>query len=74
MVPREGAPGAGDAPRRAGRPRQALVALAEGGYGLEVADGAARRYVRVETGLFAEGMVEVSGDGLAEGMRVVVPR
>ena len=54
-------------------PVHALVALAEGGYGLEVSDGATRRYVKVETGLFAEGMVEVSGDGVSEGMHVVVP-
>ena len=54
-------------------PVNALLALAEGGYGVEVVDGAARRYVRVETGLFAEGMVEISGNGLSEGMHVVVP-
>jgi hypothetical protein len=27
--------------------------------------------VAVQTGLFADGMVEVSGDGLAEGTKVV---
>ena len=53
-------------------PVQALLALAEGGYGVEVIEGAARRLIRVETGLFAEGMVEISGDSVAEGMRVVV--
>lgn len=55
-------------------PVNALLALAEGGYGVEVASGAGRRLIRVETGLFSEGMVEVSGDGLTEGMRVVVPK
>jgi peptidoglycan hydrolase-like protein with peptidoglycan-binding domain len=55
-------------------PIAALVALAEGGYGLEVVDGSATHYVRVETGLFAHGRVEVTGDGLREGMTVGMPR
>lgn len=54
-------------------PVEALLGLAEGGYALEVVDGASRRLVAVEIGLFADGQVEVSGDGLAEGMTVVVP-
>jgi peptidoglycan hydrolase-like protein with peptidoglycan-binding domain len=54
-------------------PVHALLALAEGGYGVEVVDGAARRIVAVETGLFAGGRVEVSGGGLTEGMKVGVP-
>ncbi|MFJ3365651.1 efflux RND transporter periplasmic adaptor subunit [Streptomyces anthocyanicus] len=49
-------------------PLTALLALREGGYGLQIAGG---RLVAVETGLIAKGMVEVSGDGLAEGTRVV---
>lgn len=53
-------------------PVGALLALAEGGYGVEVVDGADRRLLAVRTGLFADGDVEVSGDGLSEGMRVVV--
>ena len=55
-------------------PVAALVALAEGGYGVEVVDGRRTRYVAVETGLFAGGRVEVTGDGLAEGMTVGMPR
>lgn len=55
-------------------PVNALLALAEGGYGVEVTNGAGRRLIRVETGLFSQGLVEVSGEGLAEGMRVVVPQ
>jgi peptidoglycan hydrolase-like protein with peptidoglycan-binding domain len=51
-------------------PVQALLALREGGYGIEAADGD-QRYVAVELGLFADGLVEVSGAGLTEGMRVV---
>ncbi|GAA1543202.1 peptidoglycan-binding protein [Dactylosporangium maewongense] len=55
-------------------PVAALVALAEGGYGLEVVEGSGTRYVRVETALFANGRVEVTGDGLREGMTVGMPR
>ncbi|GAA4679402.1 peptidoglycan-binding protein [Phytohabitans rumicis] len=55
-------------------PLNALVALAEGGYGLQVVEGATTRYVAVDTGMFAGGKVEVSGDGLAEGMVVGVPK
>jgi peptidoglycan hydrolase-like protein with peptidoglycan-binding domain len=55
-------------------PIAALVALDGGGYGLEVVDGTTSRYLRVATGLFADGRVEVSGDGLAEGMTVGIPR
>jgi peptidoglycan hydrolase-like protein with peptidoglycan-binding domain len=49
-------------------PVGALLALTEGGYAVELASG---RLVAVTTGLFADGMVEVSGDGVAEGMKVV---
>jgi len=54
-------------------PVAALLALAEGGYGVQVVDGAATRIVAVETGLFATGRVEVSGDGIAEGTTVGMP-
>ncbi len=55
-------------------PVAALLALAEGGYGVQVveADGTTR-IVRVDTGLFSGGKVEVTGDGLAEGMTVGMP-
>jgi peptidoglycan hydrolase-like protein with peptidoglycan-binding domain len=55
-------------------PVAALVALAEGGYGVEVVDGRTTRYLRVTTGLFANGLVEVSGDGLRAGLTVGMPR
>lgn len=56
-------------------PVSALVALAEGGYALEVVnpDGTTH-LVRVETGEYADSRVEVSGDGLDEGTEVVVAR
>jgi peptidoglycan hydrolase-like protein with peptidoglycan-binding domain len=54
-------------------PVAALLALAEGGYGVQVVDGGATRIVAVQTGLFAGGRVEVSGDGLSEGQTVGMP-
>jgi len=54
-------------------PVAALLALAEGGYGLEVVDGATTRIVQVEVGMFAQGKVEVRGDGITAGMTVGVP-
>ncbi|NUT37182.1 MAG: peptidoglycan-binding protein [Hamadaea sp.] len=55
-------------------PVAALLALAEGGYGLELVDGAATRIVAVQVGMFAGGRVEVSAPGLAAGAIVRVPR
>ncbi|MEU7822642.1 peptidoglycan-binding protein [Catellatospora sp. NPDC049133] len=55
-------------------PVSALVALREGGYGVEVVENGTSRYVAVRAGLFSGGRVEVSGDGLAEGMTVGIPR
>jgi hypothetical protein len=55
-------------------PVAALLALAEGGFGVEVVEGASTRIVAVRTGMFASGRVEVVGEGLVEGMRVGVPR
>jgi hypothetical protein len=68
-------------------PVAALTALAEGGYGLELADdGAGKgtegkkgdsvsgRFVPVRTGLFAGGRVEVSGPAVREGMKVRIPK
>ncbi|MDQ7908989.1 peptidoglycan-binding domain-containing protein [Phytohabitans sp. ZYX-F-186] len=54
-------------------PVAALLALAEGGYGVQVVEGAATRIVAVETGMFATGRVEISGDGIAEGVTVGMP-
>jgi len=53
-------------------PVSALLALAGGGYGLEVAGPAgAAHLVGVTTGIFAGGQVQVSGPGIAPGTRVV---
>ena len=51
-------------------PVAALLALSEGGYGLEVIDGDSRRVVPVRTGLFAAGRVEISGAGIDDGTAV----
>jgi peptidoglycan hydrolase-like protein with peptidoglycan-binding domain len=53
-------------------PIRALVALAEGGYAVEQVSGATTQLVAVEPGAFGDGIVEISGEGLAEGDTVVV--
>jgi peptidoglycan hydrolase-like protein with peptidoglycan-binding domain len=55
-------------------PVVALLALPQGGFGVEVVDGARTRIVPVLTGMFAAGQVEVSGKAIAPGMRVGVPK
>ncbi|MBN9747619.1 peptidoglycan-binding protein [Amycolatopsis sp. A1MSW2902] len=52
-------------------PVGALVALAEGGYAVEIDEQGKRRLVGVETGLFSGGQVEVKAAGLHAGQRVV---
>jgi hypothetical protein len=57
-------------------PVDALLALSGGGYALEeVAADGSHSLLPVTTGLFddADGIVQVSGSGLAAGQRVVVP-
>ncbi len=56
-------------------PIDALLALAGGGYALEVAEGHVHRLEAVSLGLFddADGLVQVSGQGVSAGQRVVVP-
>jgi Putative peptidoglycan binding domain len=55
-------------------PVAALLALPRGGYGVEIVEGGATRIVAVKTGMFAAGRVEISGDGIAKGVTVGVPR
>ncbi|MER7519354.1 peptidoglycan-binding protein [Streptomyces sp. NPDC126499] len=54
-------------------PVNALLALPGGGFGVQVVEHGGTRDVRVELGMFAQGRVEVSGEGLREGMKVGVP-
>lgn len=54
-------------------PVNALVALAGGGYAVEVPQGRGQRLVGVHTGLYGSTLVQVSGTGLAPGTRVEVP-
>lgn len=54
-------------------PVVALVALLEGGYGVQVVEGSSTRYIPVEVGLVVRGFAEVASDELHEGMSVVVP-
>jgi len=54
-------------------PVSALLALREGGYGVAVVDGGTRQIVAVKIGMFADGQVEVTGEGLVEGVKVEVP-
>ena len=53
-------------------PIRALVALAEGGYAVEKVSGASTELVAVEPGEFGDGIVAISGTGIAEGDTVVV--
>jgi multidrug efflux pump subunit AcrA (membrane-fusion protein) len=56
-------------------PVTALLALAEGGYGVEtIQPDGLHRVLAVTTGLFADTMVEVNGNGITEGVTVVTAR
>ena len=54
-------------------PVAALLALAEGGFGVQVVDATGSRIVTVETGMFAGGRVEVRSPDLKPGMSVGLP-
>lgn len=55
-------------------PINALVALREGGYALETVGTKGIEYLPVELGMFAGGLVEVSGQGVTAGLVVGVPK
>ncbi|ROQ81160.1 peptidoglycan-binding protein [Streptomyces sp. NBC_01260] len=57
-------------------PIEAVVALRgeNGGYGLQVVRGTTSKMVRVETGMTADGQIEVSGPDVREGMKVGVAK
>lgn len=55
-------------------PVAALIALAEGGYAVEIDNGnGTSRLVAVEPGMYADGFVEVASSELSAGVLVVVP-
>lgn len=54
-------------------PVEALLALREGGFAVQVVENGAVRLAAVTTGMYAGGRVEVTGDGLTTGMKVEVP-
>ena len=54
-------------------PVEALLALAEGGYALELVEGTATRLVAVQVGDVQDGWAEVTGDGIEPGVEVVTP-
>ena len=53
-------------------PIPALMVLEAGGYAVETADGRHRR-IPVQTGIFSNGRVEISGAGIVEGLKVLAP-
>ncbi|MEU0089607.1 peptidoglycan-binding protein [Kribbella sp. NPDC006257] len=55
-------------------PVAALVALQEGGFGVEVVRDGSSQYVPVKTGMFANGRVEINGAGITAGLSVGVPK
>jgi hypothetical protein len=54
-------------------PVTALLALQGGGYGVDVVTAHGSHLVGVTTGLYSNTLVQVSGPGIAAGMRVQVP-
>ncbi|GAA1703492.1 peptidoglycan-binding protein [Kribbella yunnanensis] len=52
-------------------PVAALLALREGGYAVQVVNGTTTSLVGVQTGMFADGNVEITGTGLQAGQKVV---
>lgn len=54
-------------------PVTALLALAEGGYAVEVRERGRTRLVAVTPGMYADGWVQISGSGISEGTPVVIP-
>lgn len=55
-------------------PVTSLLPVSGGGYALQVVQDGKVRRVKVRTGAFAGGRVEISGPGVTEGLRVGVPK
>jgi hypothetical protein len=54
-------------------PITALLALAGGGYGVKVESGPIAQAVAVQTGLFANTLVQITGPGITAGTVVQIP-
>ncbi len=54
-------------------PVNALLALAGGGFGVQVVTGTTSHLIAVTTGLYSNTLVQVSGSGISVGTRVEVP-
>ena len=54
-------------------PASALLALAEGGFAVEVPTPDGTRLVAVDVGEVLDGRAEISGRDIAEGSQVVIP-
>ena len=54
-------------------PVNGLLALLSGGYALEIVTQTGTALVPVETGIYADGWVEVNGSGLQPGTEIIVP-
>ena len=54
-------------------PIEALLALREGGFAIQVVENGTARTVGVTTGMYGGGRVEISGAGLSAGLKVEVP-
>jgi len=63
----------GTAPDALAVPVAALVVLADGSFGVEVAKAGTTHFVRVTPGIYDQTMVEITGAGIAPGDQVVVP-
>jgi hypothetical protein len=54
-------------------PVNALLALAGGGFGVDVVTGNTTQLVGVTTGLYSSTLVQISGPGISAGTLVEVP-
>ena len=63
----------GTAPDVLAVPVSALVVLADGSFGIEVAAAGSTHFVSVQPGIYDQAMVEIEADGVAPGDLVVVP-
>ncbi len=54
-------------------PVTSLLAVLGGGYAIEIIENGLTKLVPVSVGLYADGYVEIDGDGIKEGTEVIVP-